>query len=529
MKTRIRSLAPSIVGLVSTALLGMPFSRISLHAQTPRSENVRDLSKLPDRTITWSIEAGDISWLEAEQRPEGAALAIEFSAPAAPLELIGKIAAPETVTLSPSVPGKWRWLSSTRLVFEAQGGWIPPQRYSAILGKTGFAKDAKIGSRRDNVEVTLTAEFSEQSYYIDPTAPTAQRAVTQVLFNMPVSKEEVLRHLKMENMSKTATLIEGSKPQVVADEKNPLRFFLRSPLMKPGDKEDLLNVHLTAGVTAIGGGTPLSKKQETKVPVPSRTTGFYFTSINPQLLRLENGEPCQHIFIESKGSASGKEVLKQLEVWQLPEPDKDKDGNSISWTVEKITPSVLSRSERIAMEYVPDADGRPWNEVFGFKMAPRRQATLFVRLPKDLPAPGGFVTPEDYVKIVSLPDFPRETQIVGKGGILAISGEKKLNILSRGYENLRYTLARVPVNQINHLVSQNKGQFDNPTFTGVFGMTDMATYSQSIQSITMTDQFKANYSSYDFSDLMNPANKTPLEAGLFFLSVQGVKLSLIHI
>ena len=50
------------------------------------------------------------------------------------------------------------------------------------------------------------------------------------------------------------------------------------------------------------------------------------------------------------------------------------------------------------------------------------------------------------------------------GSLLALSGERKLSILSRGVEQLEFRLARVTPSSINHLVSQSEGNFQSPVF-----------------------------------------------------------------
>ena len=63
-----------------------------------------------------------------------------------------------------------------------------------------------------------------------------------------------------------------------------------------------------------------------------------------------------------------------------------------------------------------------------------------------------------------MPPYPRAVQIMHDGSLLALSGERKLSILSRGVEQLEFRLARVTPSSINHLVSQSEGSFQSPVF-----------------------------------------------------------------
>ena len=77
---------------------------------------------------------------------------------------------------------------------------------------------------------------------------------------------------------------------------------------------------------------------------------------------------------------------------------------------------------------------------------------------------GDFQLGEDYTNVLAVPVPDRELEIQGEGGVLALSGERKLSIKSRGLAEIQYEIARVPADQINHLVSQTNGSFSDPNF-----------------------------------------------------------------
>src|SRR5207244_922333 len=206
----------------------------------PKSDpDVRDTSKSRVRSVIAHVVWQRVGWNEQRRSGAGAAVVIQFNAPAAPIELIGKAAAPGTATIAPEVAGVWKWLNAQQLAFEAQGGWMPPRDYDFHLGKDGFAKDCAITLKKEHWNdwhaPKLTASFGEKSFYVDPATPALQQTVATVTFSQPVSREEVVRCLSVVNMSRTPLFVPGGKPQVIVDEKYPLRFYLRSPLIKPGE------------------------------------------------------------------------------------------------------------------------------------------------------------------------------------------------------------------------------------------------------------------------------------------------------
>jgi uncharacterized protein YfaS (alpha-2-macroglobulin family) len=495
----------------------------------PSDPDVRDTTKRAKRTLEASVQWAHPTWNEQSQKVSGSPLAIHFSGVAAPVGLVGKPAIAGTVIVSPEVPGVWKWTSSETLTFEPQGGWMPPRAYDFKLSADTFAPDCTVSWRsrywHDWHAPQLSASFGEKSFYVDPTTPSLQQTVATVTFSQPVSREEIVRHLTVVNMSETPLFAPSGKPQVIADEKTPLRFFLRSPLIKPGEKEDLIRFQIAPGLRAMSGGDPTSEEIVTKITSPSRYSAFFFKEARAQLVADKEGESRQFIFLESSTAASGSTIAKAALAWQLPPPKKNKDGEEEPWTPDNVTPDVLAKSKRAQLEFVPGENAPPTASVFGFRLAPQSPARICVRIPKETPAPGGFVTREDFTAIVDVPMFPREARVLGNGGILALNGERKLNIKSRGYENLRFTLARVPAGQINHLVSQTEGRFEAPEFQGAFDWSNIAHFHHSVQPIAKKNDHEANYSAFDFAPALAKAEPAGEDAqrGLFFMEVEGVR------
>ncbi|MEO6750484.1 MAG: hypothetical protein ABIP85_01775, partial [Chthoniobacteraceae bacterium] len=306
-------------------------------APSPKADpDVRDTSKPRVRAVNAHVNWFHPGWDEQKKKVTAAAFTINFSAPAAPLALIGKTAAAGTAKITPEVAGTWRWASSQQLNFEPQGGWMPPRDYTFQLGDGVFAPDCAVTLKkphwRDWYAPLLTASFGDSSFYVDPATPALQQAVATVTFSQPVSREEVVRCLSVENKSETPLFVPGGKPQVLADEKNPLRFFLRSPLIKPGEKEDLVVFKITRGLSAISGGDPTGEEFLTKVTAPSRYSGFFFKSARTQIVTNGEGEPRQFIFLESSIAANNAVVGKAARAWQLPPPLKNKEGKNEPWT-----------------------------------------------------------------------------------------------------------------------------------------------------------------------------------------------------
>src|SRR5207244_9404579 len=97
-----------------------------------------------------------------------------------------------------------------------------------------------------------------------------------------------------------------------------------------------------------------------------------------------------------------------------------------------------------------------------FRVRVKTDGELYIRVAKGVRAFGDYPLAEDHNAVVAVPELPREVQIESQGGLLALSGERKLSIRSRGLAAIEYEIARVATTQINHLVSQTEGKFEYP-------------------------------------------------------------------
>lgn len=496
-------------------------------APTAKTE-VRDLSKPPIRKLGAAISASYPSWNEPLQRVEGPALIIHFSGPAAPLDRVGKTVQAGAIQISPEVAGEWKWQQADRLVFFPTAGWMPPGWYRYAVGQGLLAEDCELRADTDfarpQQSTALTGRFQDRNYYIDPATPTLQQLVTTVDFGQPVSLEEARSHFSVTSVTGIEIFQAGSQAQLLPEPKNPLRFYLRSPLMKPGDKEDLVLFSFSAGLKAMTGGEPTAKALETKLTAFSKDSAFFVESIGQMLRRTADGEPEQSIFVELSIPAQTALVATAVEAWKLPEELKDKNQRMIPWTKENVTDEVLTQSQKLPLERITTPDAPPMEVIIAFRVPSQPGGKVFVKVPQGTAGPGGFITPEDFRDVATLPEIPKEAALMGNGGLMALNGERKLNIQSRGLDHLRYTVARVQTGQINHLVSQTQGSFESPSFRRGFGFQDISNYQQSVQPIAKNGDYSVNYSSFDFSPLIQKTQQgaTP-EHGLFHLTLEGVR------
>ena len=535
-----RSLLASFTGIISARscllagfalafrLAGPSLADPPLPAPPDGKTEVRDTSKPPLRLVKASIHLASPGWNEAKQQVMGAAVIVQFGGPAAPLDLVGKAAPVGGVKMTPSVAGEWKWEKADLLVFYPIAGWLPPAEYRFAVGAGLLAADCQLAGEtafdRSWGSPPVSASFEDRNYYVDPATPALQQLVTTVTFSQPVALEEVQGHFSVTSVTGSEIFQPGSKAQVLPDPKNPLRFHLRSPLMLPGEKEDLVLFSFSAGMTAKTGGQPSDKVLETKLTAYSKYSNFFFQSVSSALRKTPAGDPEQAILVELSIPAQITSIAKSIEAWKLPPELKDKYQRPIPWTKENVTDEVLANSQKLPLERIVMPEAPPMEATLALRVAQQPGGKVFLKAPKDTAGPGGFVTAEDFTAITLLPEIPKEAILLGRGGLLALNGERKISVQSRGLDHLRYTVARVQTSQINHLVSQTSGRFESPYFRGNFTLENMADYEQSVQPIVKKSDYSVNYSSFDFAPLLAGVQPGTTSArGLFHLTVEGVR------
>ena len=169
------------------------------------------------------------------------------------------------------------------------------------------------------------------------------------------------------------------------------------------------------------------------------------------------------------------------------------------------------------------ASDKPLDRQHAFRLRVETEGELYVRVHKGVRAFGDYPLTDDYNAVVPVPRFPREICIEGHGGLLALSGERKLSIRSRGLNAIEYEIGRVATTQINHLVSQTEGKFQHPDFQDpyLFNEENISRIATERQGIALENKWKANYSAFDFTEQLSKPADGGSERGLFFLAARG--------
>src|SRR5438477_1106150 len=513
------------------------------------------------RYVKVMIEAVPVTKLEKDLKFP--TLDIRFSDSAARLEDKDNTDL-QGVRLDPPLAGKWMWAGDKHLFFQPKEDWPADKKFKVIFDKKFFPPHL--------VLERLTYEFQtppfaiaikELELYQDPSDPTQRQVTATLELTHEVEPGELDRHIQLVMIGGSAVFPPSDPAPHFALTYGLHRrlAYLRSSNVTLPDKEDFMKIELSKGVRTAQGGAETRAAVEEKLLIPSNGTAFQIKSIEATIARNKTGEPEQVLILNTTADISSSELAKAIQIRLLPKREAEKteesdsessdsesadqserthentqsagseedeseetteSDNESKWQSPTDVPDdVLEQAKRIEFTVVPSEKAQ--DRQHAFKIRLESEGELYVRVPKGVRAFGNYPLADDYNAVVAVPQLPREVQIEGQGGLLALNGDRKLSIRSRALRAIEFEVARVATTQINHLVSQTEGKFEDPEFRApqYFNKENISRIAIEQQPIAVEDKWKSNYSAFDFAEHLRKPADGGSERGLFFLTAQG--------
>ena len=517
-------------------------------------------SHLPKpRKVSAKIVPVEVTKLEKELKfPR---LVVYFSESAARLEDLKKPSV-QGVRLEPHLDGAWHWAQADILVFEPSEDWPADQKFRVIFDKNFFPRHVLMERLAYETRTPpFSATVKDLEIYQDPTNPTRREISATLELTHAVDPGELERHIQL-RMVGGSNIFPPNDPAPHFTTSYGLHrriAYIHSSQIVLPEHEDFLNLTVTKGLRTAQGGAQTRDAIEQKLRIPSVASMFQIDSVQTTVARNKNGEPEQLIVLTTTADISTRELSKALQIRLLPKrklsdaekaaevetegdldetsdesaasnEETDSDDDSVGSQVKEtelwksatdVPDDVLDAARPVA--FAPMESEKPLGRQHAFRVRVESDGELYVRVNKGVRAFGDFPLSEDYNAVVNVPALPREVQIEGQGGLLALNGERKLSIRSRGLSAIEYEIARVATTQINHLVSQTEGRFEHPHFhvSEVFNQENISRIALEQQGIAVENKWKANYSAFDFSEHLRKPADGGSERGLFFVTARG--------
>ncbi|MCE0498348.1 MAG: alpha-2-macroglobulin family protein [Methylacidiphilales bacterium] len=451
-------------------------------------------------------------------------LTLTFSQSVAKLESIGKDVT-SGVKLSPALKGTWSWSGGSQLIFSPQEDWPAGKTFRITLSPSLFSTHVRLETLSKEFHTApFTVAISDMMFYVDPKDPATKQITATLTFSHPVDRASLEKNLTLGLESGEQVFQDGDRVTVTYDKLDRIAYVRSSNVTVPKESEHAI-LTVPDSVVTTEGQAPLDSTQTAEVLVPSASDLFHIQSSSAVIATNSEGEPEQTLVVVTSVGVKTEALSAAIHAWVLPKPkshyDSYTDKKVDVWqSAAEIDASTLAKSTPAALTAMPSEE--EYATLHSFKLKVPENAWIFVKIDRGLAGLGGFILDDKFVSISQMPPYPREVHIMHDGSLLALSGERKLSIESRGVGQLEFRLARVTPASINHLVSQSEGNFQNPIFTNYnFDESNITEQIIRHQDIADNDTSRNDYSALDFSEFVNGSDANRGKLGLFILRVLG--------
>lgn len=472
--------------------------------------------------VKLSIKANHIYATPLNKFGEPQKLIVTFGGSAAQLEQVGKEVS-SGIMMSPSQDGKWKWTEDDELQFTIVGDWPVGQEIKVEFDKKLFPKHVHLEEYELAIRTeAFSARVTNVEFYQHPKRPEEKKVVSTFKFSHPVDPKSFESNLKLvlEN-------IPSDRLRTVTKEKKSFKVtyndffgeaYVHSERLDiPRDKSQMV-VTLDEGVVSSRGGEGTTEEVSDSVSVPSMFSYFKVDETSLLLVRNEDYEPEQVLAIETRDRVAEAELSKSLEVYLLPKDRQEKRRGklewrrNVSWYVNQVTKEVLAKSSKLELKQVPQPYDFNKQTSYRYEADPGRY--LYIRVKKGLGSYGGYELAEDYVVAKKVPKFPKELSIMSKGSLLSLTGDKKISIVGRDLEYVRFSAHRVLPGQVAHLITQTGGDLMSPSFNNYnFDLDNLSTPIHKVVTMPVVGRGKSQYTHFDFQRAMSQSGRVP--RGLF--------------
>ncbi|HEY0257075.1 MAG TPA: hypothetical protein VGC39_06510, partial [Candidatus Methylacidiphilales bacterium] len=475
-------------------------------------------------TVDWTISSSPGYYRQP--------LTLTFDRSIAALEFIGKDVSSQ-VELSPKLSGKWIWAGGTQLVFVPAADWSAATTYNITLSKQLFSRHVRIETLEKSFRTRpFSVVISAATFYVNPKDPSVKQVTATLNFTYPVDRASLEKNLALAMESGEQVFHdapnETGRCAITYDPKSgDCVAYLRSVNVAVPKESGHAILTVPESVRTASGGAALDLPKQADVLVPSTTDLFYIASAKTTIVTTPQGDPEQTLIVATSVGVKPGALARSLRAWILPTAQHHVDSftgkSAEGWdSAAQVDADVLAKAKLITL--APEVNEEEFATLHSFHLKVPENAWIYLEIAEGLEATGGFSLGHSFTAISQVPPYPRAVQIMHEGSLLALNGERKLSILSRGVQQLEFRLERVTPSSINHLVSQSEGNFQSPVFDNYnFDETNIAEQIIRRQNIAGTEPSRNDYSALDFSEFVNGGDANRGKLGLFILRVLGRK------
>lgn len=448
-------------------------------------------------------------------------LDIQFSESAAQLLRIDKTLS-DGVTLSPKIPGDWRWTGDKNLAFTPKNDWPIDQTFTVSFSRKGlFAPGVQVEDYSVDFHTQpFAASITQSQFYQDPRDPNLKKLVATVHFTHPVDTARFEQHVSL-LLAKDAAYL-GLKPDsrsyTAVYDKFKLEAYIHSAALAMPRDDTPMTLRIDKGLRAARGGNETRDRLEAVVVIPGRSS-LRFSGLRMTLVDNARYEPEQILLVNSSSPVTERALTGKIAAYVLPvrHPKQPKEETGPhQWYDSEVGKDILALSQPVPLTYVSSEETA--GTTHGFKFQAPVGRFLFVVAPENIEGVGGYISGKTYVATLQVEPYHQALTFLGKGALLSLSGDKKIGFIVRDVGHVEVEIGRVLPNQLQH-IAPTMWNFSNPFINPGFADQVVERFIQ-VRDYSDRQPGKPTYDSIDLGRYL--CGKTQLNQGLFLLRIRSV-------
>lgn len=457
-----------------------------------------------------------------------------FTGSVAPLADTGKSVDPDKsgISIRPKIAGDWRWADDRTLTFTPKADWPIGETFLVGFARRGFAApQIRLGTYEATfVSPAFAATVDSTDFYQDPVVASDKKVVMTFGFTHPVDPAALEQRIRVRLFNRITNdreeEIQPAPTYTVTYDKHKLHAYLQTSQLAVLEKGGRVDIQVSAGVQAAQGGNRTLEPLAANAAVP----GLYslvVSDVSLTIARDERDNPSQVLIVGTSHSVTEPEMSARVKAWVLPEKHPDarlqtaweNGGRNLPyrWSGNLVTQQVLGSATPLDLKYVPNE--REHVDLHSFNLAGEPKRQIYVQVDRGLRSFGGYLMAEPTARVLEFPEYPREVRIAYQGALVSLSGERKLTLFTRDVAALQVQVGRLLPDQLQHLVTQSRGDFARPQFGNYqFNDSSITERFTDIVNVPRLSPGAANYQALDLARYLNKAGAN--RQGIFLLNIQ---------
>lgn len=348
------------------------------------------------------------------------------------------------VRLVPEIPGEWRWDDERTLVFRPKTPWPAGQNFELVLDDLPLPSRARLtSSRADFATPPLALTRLSADVWVDPDLDGERAVSFDMNFTTPPDRAIVERDARLDVADSALRL---GRPEFIWGEGGTC--LVRARVLSLARQPSAVTFSLpgVAGeVRSNGAFWNVPRGRETavaQVTVPGTETIFAVNKASLEPSRDENLAGEYRLTLETSLLVRPDELARAMKALRLPRTQNAQAVSATVWTAAPvIDEETLSRAVPVTLVPLQQADVPSGRISFSVKTEPG--SYLLFHLPQGFGPSADFTLAFPWNEVFHAAPFEPELDFLQPGNVLALGGERRLDIHSSGLTSIRWRASRV--------------------------------------------------------------------------------------